>query len=173
MYLEGGGQVRVVEDVIAANQDFAAVQVVAAAGARFSFIGDTLDDIPYSTIWMRGYFDSVVFRDTVLTRLYSNVFCDNWGTVPATFDHDDIVGQSLHGAMMSPTCGTYTAANHDLSVAPTFVAGSYVPAAGSVLVDAGVSDPLLPSTDLAGAPRTSDGNGDGTATVDIGAYERP
>jgi hypothetical protein len=68
--------------------------------------------------------------------------------------------------------------HHDIDLtmtAPGFVdetAGDARLTAGSPLVDAG--DPALtdgPATDLAGLPRLRDGNGDGTAVRDIGAYE--
>jgi hypothetical protein len=45
---------------------------------------------------------------------------------------------------------------------------------GSPAIDAG--DPSVtspPATDLAGSPRITDGNGDGLAVVDMGAYEAP
>jgi len=51
--------------------------------------------------------------------------------------------------------------------------GDYRPAAGSPCIDAG-SNALVPpglTTDIDGWPRIVDGNADGTATVDMGAYE--
>src|SRR5262249_39453468 len=42
---------------------------------------------------------------------------------------------------------------------------------GSPAIDAGISDPDLPSTDIGGTQRVLDGTNDGTAVVDIGAYE--
>lgn len=47
----------------------------------------------------------------------------------------------------------------------------YRPAAGSPLVDAGNNEANVSITDIDGNPRVSDGNGDGTATIDIGPYE--
>jgi hypothetical protein len=43
--------------------------------------------------------------------------------------------------------------------------------AGSKAIDAG-DNPSLPATDQRGSPRKKDGNGDGIAVVDIGAFER-
>ena len=62
----------------------------------------------------------------------------------------------------------------------TFILGDYRLLPGSPCIDAGTNDvdnpstwvtEVLPATDLAGIPRVIDGNLDGTATVDIGAYE--
>jgi hypothetical protein len=46
------------------------------------------------------------------------------------------------------------------------------PSAGSPVVDAGTNTDLVPA-DLDGASRPADGNGDGSAVVDMGAYEVP
>jgi hypothetical protein len=44
--------------------------------------------------------------------------------------------------------------------------------AGSPAIDAGTnSAPLLPPKDFANQPRVIDGDGDGNAIVDMGAYE--
>lgn len=50
-------------------------------------------------------------------------------------------------------------------------AGDYRPKAGSALVDRGVSTAGSPATDLAGSTRVVDGDGDGSASVDVGAFE--
>ena len=52
------------------------------------------------------------------------------------------------------------AANRDFHVLP-----------GSPAIDAGTNGIPLPTTDFDGQPRVQDGNGDGAAVVDIGAYE--
>lgn len=44
---------------------------------------------------------------------------------------------------------------------------------GSPCIDAGSNAYVSTSVDIAGNPRMLDGNGDGTATVDMGAYESP
>ena len=41
----------------------------------------------------------------------------------------------------------------------------------SPAIDAGAPAPLAGGTDAAGRPRVVDGNGDGTAVIDLGAYE--
>jgi len=62
----------------------------------------------------------------------------------------------------------------------TFTLGDYHLLPGSPCMDAGTNDvdnrdtpeiETLPATDIAGLPRVIDGNLDGTATVDMGAYE--
>ena len=56
---------------------------------------------------------------------------------------------------------------------PLFIAGSLCLSADSPCIDAGTNSPAggLPATDLDGNPRCIDGNGDGVADVDMGAYE--
>ena len=62
----------------------------------------------------------------------------------------------------------------------TFILGDYHLLPGSPCIDAGANDvdnpdtpeiETLPATDISGLPRMIDGDLDGTATVDVGAYE--
>jgi hypothetical protein len=61
---------------------------------------------------------------------------------------------------------------HFVPGTPTFVGGGdFTPASGSLLIDAG--DPTLAGgVDLAGNPRVADGDADGIAVTDLGAFER-
>jgi hypothetical protein len=72
--------------------------------------------------------------------------------------------------------GTITDGGGNLSADPQFADpahGDYRLTAGSPLIDAGVDNHIdkLGDTDITGAARVADGNGDGTALVDLGAYE--
>jgi hypothetical protein len=66
-----------------------------------------------------------------------------------------------------------------MSTDPLFVASGGIPAdyrlqTGSPAIDAGdAALAPLPATDLTGSPRITDGDGDGEAVVDLGAYEAP
>jgi len=66
----------------------------------------------------------------------------------------------------------------NLDADPLFVdvaGGDYRLLEGSPCIDAGTNTPAggLPPTDLDGNPRPADGNGDGVAVADLGAYEVP
>jgi predicted outer membrane repeat protein len=54
---------------------------------------------------------------------------------------------------------------------PLFETGSLALTAGSPCIDAGRTDAVTTLTDLGGAARLADGDGDGTADVDMGAFE--
>jgi hypothetical protein len=68
-----------------------------------------------------------------------------------------------------------TGINGNISTDPLFInptEGDYRLRPGSPSIDAGDNAaPNLPVTDLDGNPRIQDGNGDGAAVVDMGAYE--
>jgi serine protease len=66
-----------------------------------------------------------------------------------------------------------TGLNGNISVDPEFVGlSNFRLLAGSPAIDAGtLSVPHLPPTDFAGNPRVVDGNGDGLALPDMGAFE--
>jgi PKD domain/PASTA domain len=85
--------------------------------------------------------------------------------------------------MLGPADSTISPGSGDLNVDPGFKnpgAGDYSLRRGSSVIDKGNSavprpangpEPADSATDLAGNPRKSDGDGDGTAVVDMGAFE--
>ena len=66
-----------------------------------------------------------------------------------------------------------TAAEHVVDADPQFEPGTSRPGVGSPAVDAGDPGFAAAGPDRSGAPRVADGNGDGSAVTDLGAFERP
>lgn len=95
--------------------------------------------------------------------------CDTtYSTLTPQLDHNDF--WSTGSATPTQGCAG-TAGNGNLTADPLLDA-DFVPTGASPLVDAGGSTGAgLPATDLAGRARVVDGDRDGTAVVDIGAYE--
>jgi parallel beta-helix repeat protein len=69
--------------------------------------------------------------------------------------------------------GSWTSSANNITADPLFIGGGdFHLQAGSPCIDTGLnSAPGIPSTDFEGNARIIDGNGDGTAIVDMGAYE--
>jgi hypothetical protein len=116
-------------------------------------------------------------------QIIGNLFVSSTGTNPvdcdATYDPNPPVF-SFNDAFTSGTpllgsCAGDIGLNGNISADPQFVNQNshiYQLLAGSPAIDAGTNAaPHLPPKDILGNPRIVDGNGDRTATVDIGAYE--
>ncbi|PYT20824.1 MAG: hypothetical protein DMG58_33290 [Acidobacteria bacterium] len=79
------------------------------------------------------------------------------------------------GFVYGGICGNQTGLNGNITTDPLFTDaanGNFHVRPGSPVIDAGTSD-LAPVADLNGNPRPVDGNGDGVAAFDLGAYESP
>jgi hypothetical protein len=119
---------------------------------------------------------SVHVRDSILADLATPVQRRAL-TGQATIALDRVDRWPDNAADDTPGNGQLTDAD-PLAVAPGFTdpsGGDFSLDASSPLVDAGTPGGLdagEPSTDVTGAPRITDGNGDCTAQRDIGAYER-
>lgn len=100
------------------------------------------------------------------------VECDaTYSNVLPSFSHNEVDNGTLAPAA---GCGAVDG-NGGTLADPRFVdaaGGDYRLSAGSPGIDAGDNSVVAPaSVDVTGAPRVVDGNGDGVATVDLGAYE--
>ena len=121
-------------------------------------------------VWMDEA--SLDVHNSVIWGNQANGFSIGRGT-PTLADSDNQDG--LDGCPTGATCSNVRAADPafvapaDAAGAPTS-AGNYRLAFGSPAIDAG-GNTGCPATDLDGLPRPADGNGDGTAVCDPGAYE--
>ena len=68
-------------------------------------------------------------------------------------------------------CASAAENSGNISEQPIFMPGSYRLAFGSPGIDAGMNAFSTQSVDILGEPRIADGNLDGTAIIDMGAYE--
>lgn len=82
-----------------------------------------------------------------------------------------VLGNNIVGGRSGLCAGRPGAADGNLSAMPHFQPGSWRLASGSPGIDAGASPFASAKTDIDGAPRLRDGDGNGHEEIDIGAYE--
>jgi len=153
----GGSHPAIVNNVIAANS-------ADRGGGVWCYLGSS-PTIALDTI-----------ADNVASEAGGGVWCGDGGSSPRIVDCI-IWGNSsgLHGcsAEYSDVQGDDGGAGN-ISADPRFVdpaAADYRLLSGSPCVDAGLNG--VADTDIEGNPRPHDGNGDGVAVADMGAYEIP
>ena len=140
----------------------------AGTGGGLTNDGDlTLSFVTISGNSLDGSGDHTI-RNTILANSSSGANCSGGGTLLAE-DHNLDSGSTC--GFTDPTDLIDT--NPDLGPlqdngGPTF---THAPAAGSPAIDAGSGDCPPPATDQRGVARPVDGNGDGSASCDIGAFE--
>jgi hypothetical protein len=126
-----------------------------------------------TAVFASGFDDQVQFYNNLLigTSGQNAVYCDStYDLVPPTFTNNDAFSQG--GTGLLGTCAGQSGTNGNISVDPQFVSKNAKLSPGSPAIDAGTnSAPNLPGKDRASKPRVVDGNNDGIATVDLGAYE--
>ena len=126
-----------------------------------------------TAVYASGFDDQVQMFNNIFIggTGQSAVFCDStYDALPPTFTNNDAF--SSGGSGLSGTCAGQSASNGNISADPLFAPGGAKLTAASPAVDAGLnSAPNLPARDLANNPRIVDGNSDGVATIDMGAYE--
>jgi len=123
----------------------------------------------------------LIYNNIVIGKPGQTAFyCGNSISTPSPIvNTSDVFSQG--GLAYGGTCADQTGVRGNQSIDPVFVRNAIADLLGdyhlqptSPLVDAGDNAaPGLPSTDLDGRPRIADGNADGDARIDIGAYELP
>src|SRR5439155_23846670 len=103
----------------------------------------------------------------------SAVFCDRtFSGQPPFVANSDAFSTDAMG--FGGSCVGLETQNGNISGNPSFVnrLNDFRLRVDSPAIDAGTnSAPLLPQKDFSGQPRIVDGNDDGTAVIDMGAYE--
>jgi hypothetical protein len=130
-----------------------------------------------SELYTEGFVDGVRFINNVLrtTLGTSGILCDGtYSPDPPAFTTNDLYATG--GTLLEGTCTNVLSKGGNMSVDPQFrgkrkTAGAYALGQSSPAIDAGTPTSLAGELDRAGHPRVLDGNGDGKAVIDLGAYE--
>lgn len=128
-----------------------------------------------SAVFADGFDSQVQLINNILVSVnaQNTVACGTFDASVPIFRFNDVV--SAAGLPYAGTCMNQTGSNGNISADPSFrdpSSGNYRLQADSPAIDSGTSDGAPPS-DLDEAPRPVDGNGDGIAKFDMGAYEAP
>jgi hypothetical protein len=134
--------------------------------------GNTAGDNSYG-VFAGGFGEGATYINNLIVAQASAVTCDStYSPTSPTFSYTDAFSTS--GQSWSGICDS-TSQPGNISADPLFIntaVNDFHLKSASPGIDAGSnSGPNLPATDFDGNPRIADGNSDGVATIDLGAYE--
>jgi uncharacterized repeat protein (TIGR01451 family) len=127
-----------------------------------------------SAIYGNSYQPAQAFNNIVYGSVSGAlIYCGNFNTQnPPLLTYNDVFNTGS-GTGYGGICSDQTGANGNISAGPLFVdpaSGDFHLQQGSPAIDAGTNTGA-PAADLDGKPRPIDGNSDGVAIVDMGAFE--
>ena len=184
IYIINNSSASVVENLIVNNAGGTGGGVywlVPSGGGPPSLVSNTFSGNSASTqgsaVYASGFGSSARLIDNVIVSSAgaSALYCDGtYSSAPPIVKANDVF--ATVGAAYAGYCNSLTGTSGNISVDPKFRnpgADDYHLLSASPVIDAGISDPSLLSTDLDGNVRVQDGDNNGTAVVDMGAYEAP
>jgi Right handed beta helix region len=167
----------IVQNLIASNPGGPGIDVLTPSGSTGpAFVNNTVVAGTGTVAVLAGGFDST-------TTFFNNVFasvtpgqpavnCDTtYSATPPSFSTNDAWAGG--GTAMTGSCSTTVGTQGNIAADPKFVSSSdFHIAAPSPVIDSGTnSAPYVGAKDLDGRPRIVDGDGNGSAVIDMGVYE--
>lgn len=183
IYIINGSSPSIVENLIVGNDAGmgGGVYWLVPVGNAPSLVSNTFNNNTASSqgsaVYASGFnssarlIDNIIVSSTGVNALYCATTYSP--TSPIVKANDVFVSS---GIPYDGSCSSLNGTNGNISADPKFRNGGaddYHLLSGSPATDTGISDPSLLPADLDGNPRIQDGDGDGTAVVDMGAYEAP
>lgn len=168
---------KIVQNLIVDNPGGAAINVSPPSGTHGpTFVNNTVVAASGTPGVFAGGFDSTTsFFNNVIVSVTSGVpavNCDTtYSPTPPKFTKNDAFAGG--GPSMVGSCASVVGKKGNISSDPKFVgANDFHVTPTSPVIDAGTnSAPSMPTSDLDGHPRVVDGDGDGSAVIDMGVYE--
>ena len=184
VYIVNEADARLIQNLITKNvssQGGGVYLSVPLSTTGLLFVNNTMasnDSANGSGVFATGFDDNDSFINNLIIGKKSQiaVVCDGTSDPnPPIFQNNDVA--ATNGTGFQGTCSGDAGSNGNIAADPLFVntqTGNFQLQSTSPAIDVGSnSAPGLPKADLLGATRIADGNGDGNAIVDMGAYEFP